>query len=117
MKEGAVAVLMAVDEDLSNLRRFAKAFVAITNLRYILSRLASIQFSETTEWLLEHEMLTSAFVVTYARLAKGGNGSGISKGKLPANLRTTHEEILDLRNRRYAHDGSHESIQPMMAVT
>ncbi len=110
MKEDGKAVLEAADENLRILNRLAHAFPTIASLRYILHRLTATKFEATIEWLLENDMLTLAFVTTYARLIEGGIGSGVSRRTLPAELRPVHDEIIELRNKRYAHNAGHDTI-------
>jgi hypothetical protein len=86
------------------------------NLRYIQRRLASTKFEATMEWVLENDMLTLAFVTTYARLTDGGIGSGVSRSALPAELRPVHDHIIELRNKRYAHNTGHGSIAASLEI-
>jgi len=56
-------------------------------------------------------MMTTAFVVTYARLFNSRrNGSGIARSKIPAHLRQVHDDIIDIRHKRYAHTDEHRSV-------
>src|SRR3546814_16868596 len=59
---------------------------------------------------LELDMLTTAFVATYVRLHTGGSGSGFARAPLPEALRSAHDEIIDMRNKRYAHVAEHDSV-------
>src|SRR3546814_12020101 len=54
--------------------------------------------------------LTTAFVATYVRLHTGGSGSGFARDALPGALRSAHDEIIDMRNKRYAHVAEHDSF-------
>ncbi len=110
LKEEGRGVLEMVDENLENLKRLVHAFPTMYSLRYIQHRLASTKFEATMEWALENELLTLAFVTTYVRLINGGIGSGVSRDTLPAELRPVHDNIIELRNRRYAHNSGHDSI-------
>ncbi|HBS23133.1 MULTISPECIES: hypothetical protein [Thalassospira] len=116
LKEEAQGLLEAVDSDLKNLNRLIHAFPTMASLRYIHHRLISTKFEATTEWALENDMLILAFVTTYARLVKGENGSGISPSKLPSELRPIHDDIIELRNKRYAHNSGHHSISGNMEI-
>jgi hypothetical protein len=109
-------VLEAADDNLKNLNRLVHAFPTMASLRYIQHRLASTKFEATTEWVLENDMLTLAFVTTYARLIDGGIGSGVSRSALPAELRSVHDNIIDLRNKRYAHNVGHDSITGSLEI-
>jgi hypothetical protein len=57
-----------------------------------------------------------AFVTTYARLIDGGIGSGVSRSTLPADLRPVHDNLIDLRNKRYAHNAGHDSITGSLKI-
>lgn len=105
-------VLQAADEDIKNFIRLANAFQTTVSLSYMYQRLRAVEFGKTADWFMENETLTTAFVVTYARLfASGSGGGGISKGQMPAHLRGVHDDIIDIRNKRYAHNDGHKSIE------
>lgn len=116
LKEEGQGVLEAADDNLRNLNRLAHAFPTMASLRYIQHRLASTKFEATMEWVLENEMLTLAFVTTYVRLIEGGIGSGISRSAIPAKLRPVHDKIIQLRNKRYAHNDVHDSITGRLEI-
>jgi hypothetical protein len=109
-------ILKSVDQELSQLSRLSFASIELVSLRYFVQRLSEFEFKPTVEAMLEHEMLTLAFVVTYSRLHKGGVGSGFDKGKLPKNLRKVHDAIMELRNKRFAHNAGHHSIRDAMRI-
>lgn len=110
LKDEVKGVLEAADDDLRILKRIVQAFPTMASLRYIQHRLSSTKFEATMDWALENDMLTLAFVTTYARLIDGGIGSGVSRSKLPPELRPVHDNIIELRNKRYAHNAGHDSI-------
>lgn len=110
------AVLESVDSDITTLSRLVGAFPAMASLRYVHSRLANTTFNATTEWYFEHEMLTAAFAVAYVRVIDGAAGSGVSRKALPAELRQAHDEIIELRNKRFAHNAGHESVEGILEV-
>ena len=116
LKDEGLAILASVDENLKVVARIANAFPAMVSLRYIQHRLAGTKFEPTMEWALENDMLTLAFVTTYARLVDGGIGSGVSRGALPAELRPIHDTIIDLRNKRYAHNAGHPSADGQLTI-
>lgn len=116
LKEEGQAILEAADENLKILNRLAHAFPAMASLRYIHHRLSSTKFEATEEWMFENDMLTLAFVTTYARLVDGGIGSGVSRGALPPELRPVHDNIIELRNKRYAHNAGHASISGNLEI-
>ena len=116
LKEEGRGVLEAADDNLKILNRLVHAFPTMASLRYIQHRLASTKFEATMEWVLENDMLTLAFVTTYVRLIDGGIGSGVSRRALPAELRPVHDNIIELRNRRYAHNTGHNSITGSLEI-
>ncbi|WP_394178017.1 hypothetical protein [Yoonia maritima] len=61
------------------------------------------------------DMMQSAFVVEYARIFVGGTRK-VSKSKVPAHLQKIHETIMDLRNKRYAHEDGHESVENFLEL-
>jgi len=110
-KQQGEDVLQIADEDIKTLIRLINAIPTTSSLSYIYHRLRTSKFEATTEYVMEQEVLTTAFIVTYGRLFAGGDGaSGVPKGKIPAHLRPVHDEIIQLRNKRYAHNGSHETV-------
>ncbi|ESZ01873.1 hypothetical protein X738_01745 [Mesorhizobium sp. LNHC209A00] len=110
------AILEAVDSDIKSLVRLIGASQVMTSVSYIHQRLAAADFKPTIEAILEHDMLTSAFVVAYVRLIDGGIGSGVSRKAIPARLRQAHDEIIELRNKRFAHNAGHHSIDGTIEV-
>lgn len=103
-------LLQIADKDIRQLIRLTRALPTASSLRYIFHRLRTAQFDTTAEALMEQEMLTTAFVVTYSRLfLSGNNGTGVSRDRIPSHLRKVHDEILAIRNNRYAHNGGHDS--------
>lgn len=116
LKDETYGVLEAVDDNLRILSRIIHAFPAMASLRYIQYRLASTKFEPTMEWVFENDMLILAFVTTYVRLIDGGIGSGVSRDALPPELRTVHDNIIELRNKRYAHNAGHDSIRGSLEI-
>ncbi|MET1754217.1 hypothetical protein ABVV53_01885 [Novosphingobium sp. RD2P27] len=95
-------VLEAADKELKQLSRLSLSFYHVTVLKHIRDRLAAYRFKADMIAFLELDMLMTAFVATYARLHTGGSGSGCARDALPELLRSAHEEIIDMRNKRYA---------------
>jgi hypothetical protein len=108
-KEEGEKLLRIVDKDIQGLIRLMNAVPTTSSLTYIFHRLRTTKFAITSEAWMEQEVLTTAFVVTYGRLfAKGEGASGLSDGVLPKHLKPVHDELIELRNRRYAHNASHK---------
>ncbi|KND57355.1 hypothetical protein BVER_02736 [Candidatus Burkholderia verschuerenii] len=111
-KEQGTDAIQKVGKELNGLLRLCSTIQTVASLRYMYDRLRATTFEITTEGALEQDMLTTAFVVTYARLfGKRGGGAGISSGEIPAHLRNVHDALLDVRHKRYAHDGGHDSVE------
>lgn len=116
-RQQGAAIMQVADDDLRNLIRLANAIPTTSSLSYIFRRLREIEFDLRTESFLENETLTTAFVVTYCRLfASGSRGSGVSRKQLPVHLREVHDDLLEVRNQRYAHMGSHPSIGSSLQI-
>lgn len=110
-------VLRIADKDIQGLIRLINAIPTTSSLSYIYHRLRKAKFEETAEAIMEQEILTTAFVVTYGRLFASTDGtSGISKGRIPAHLKSVHDDIIVLRNKRYAHNGNHETVKSGITV-
>ncbi|MBW4962945.1 hypothetical protein [Sulfitobacter sp. CW3] len=110
-KQQGKKVLRIADNDIKGLIRLARAIPTTSSLSYIYHRLKTAKFEVTAEALLEQEVLTTAFIVTYARLFASGNGAvKLSKTDIPEHLRPVHQDIMDLRHQRYAHNGTHKTI-------
>lgn len=110
-------LLEGANEDLRNLIKLGRVMPTIVYLKHIHTRLSSTKFEPTIESVLEHEMLTTAFVVTYARLFAEGKGvSGMTRKKIPNKLRDVHDHLIKIRNERYAHNGMHESLGDDLSI-
>ncbi len=103
-------VIETADKELRQLSKLSLSFYHVTVLKYIRDRLAEYKFEATIEAFQHLDMLTTAFLTTYVRLFNGGSGSGFSRSALPQPLRAAHDEILDMRNKRYAHAEDHHSV-------
>ena len=117
MAEDGRAVLRSVDKELNQAGRISRSMVDIVALKHIQDRLSEYRFSPDMISLLELEMLITAFVITYVRLQQGGAGSGFDRGQLPEHLQPKHDEIIDLRNKRFAHSDEHHTVSNMMEIS
>ena len=109
-------VLEAADPELRQLSRLSLSYYHMTVLKHIRDRLAEYRFKADMTAFLELEMLTTAFVATYARLFTGGSGSGFARDALPKSLRAAHDEVIEMRNKRYAHVAEHHSVADEMEI-
>lgn len=93
-------------QDVQNGYSFAKVSFIYDRLR----KLGSLHpDAMTIETIYELDMMQSALVVEYARIFVGG-ARKISEKKVPSGLRAVHKSIMELRNKRYAHNDGHESV-------
>lgn len=111
------AVLKSADNELSQLSRIANVLVTIQSLKHVQKRLNEHGFEASMEHILELDMLTLAFAVTYVRLYQGGAGSGFARDNLPGHLRGCHDELVDMRNKRFAHNTGHHTIADALQIT
>jgi hypothetical protein len=116
MADNGCAILKSVDKELSQISKISNSFSTLVALKYVQKRLAEYKFGKNMDAILELDMLTTAFVVTYVRLHQGGNSSGFSRSALPEKLRRIHDEIIELRNKRFAHNDDHHSISNAMEI-
>lgn len=106
------------DKDIQSLFRLINAVPTVSSLHYIFDRLRGAPLPVATSDLMEQEMLTTAFIVTYGRLYASGQGtSGFARKDLPSNLKDAHDEIIRLRNKRYAHNDRDETVSSQISFT
>jgi hypothetical protein len=116
MADDGRVILKAVDNELSQLVRVLNSFATLVTLKHVQKRLSAYKFEPEMDTFLELDMLTTAFVVTYVRLHQGGNGSGFSRDSIPEELRSIHDRVIDLRNKRFAHNDEHDSVSNALEV-
>jgi hypothetical protein len=104
------AVLANVTGHLDKASRISRSMLHVLLLRHIQERLWNRKYTPDMESILDLDMLTTAFVVTYVRLHLGGGASGFERNDLPEHLRVRHDEILTMRNERFAHDDPETSL-------
>ncbi|WP_354101672.1 hypothetical protein [Bradyrhizobium sp. RT5a] len=117
MADNGRAALEAVQKELLQLSRISNSFTSLVSLKHAQKRLSEYKFDTNMNAIMELDMLTTAFVVAYVRLHQGGSGSsGFDRDTLPENLRGVHDEIIDARNKRFAHNDDHHSVSNAMGV-
>lgn len=104
------AVLAKVHGHLEKASRISRSMTHVVMVRHIQERLWNRKYTPDMESVLDLDMLTTAFVVTYVRLHLGGGASGFDRNELPEHLRETHDEILKMRNERFAHDDADNDL-------
>ena len=116
-KKQSREMLQVAEDDLRRLAQLVNTSLATSSLSYIFHRLRAAGFQADAEGFMEQEMLTTAFVVTYARLFTSGKGrSGVSRDTLPEHLQSIHDDIMSLRNKRYAHSDDHTSVAATLTI-
>ncbi len=87
---------------------------SFSKVTYIYSRLKKMgpwkRSDLNMELILEIDMMHAALVVTYGRIFSGG-ARKVNPNKVPGHLRPIHDQIIELRNKRYAHNDEHKSIE------
>jgi hypothetical protein len=116
MADNGRAIMESVEKELSQLARISNSFTSLVALKHAQKRLSEYTFAADMDAILELDMLTTAFVVAYVRLHQGGTGSGFSRDALPEKLRETHDQIIDMRNKRFAHNDDHHSVSNAMQI-
>jgi hypothetical protein len=116
MADSGRAALESVDKELLQLSRISNSFTSLVALKHAQKRLSEYKFAANMDAIMELDMLTTAFVVAYVRLHQGGSGSGFSRDILPEKLRSIHDQIIDVRNRRFAHNDDHHSVSNALGV-
>lgn len=109
-----------LNENLVQVNRLRKIVTNLTTIRQVLyftEKLEQIKVTDiaevTKEWTMEIEALLTTTSVAYGRLFTESKGTPVLKKKLiPGEFLKTHEEIIELRNERYAHHGAHKSTAP-----
>lgn len=112
--ENTISRLMdEYSDDFERLRQDTKNGFAFAELSYMYDRLQNLgpwHPSEITmEFIIELDMMHAAFSVTYGRIFSDGPRK-INRSKVPAHLREYHDQLIELRNQRYAHNDNHSSV-------
>ncbi len=91
--------------EMDQLRKYTKAAMAIITARKALSFMKELEPSvEADEIHWEYEAHTTAFCMAYGRLFNSGQSSNFNGTIVPSEFGPVHEELLKLRNQRYAHN-------------
>ncbi|MDV7141478.1 hypothetical protein R3X27_02160 [Tropicimonas sp. TH_r6] len=115
-------VLEERSQDIERLGKAIRTGFAATQVSFMYYRLKSMgpwsADDITMELLFEIEAMTTALVISYGRLFASSDGTTrISRSKIPMELRSHHDDIMELRNKRYAHHDSHHSVASMGDIT
>jgi hypothetical protein len=116
MADNGRTALEAVEKEFLQLSRISNSFTSLVALKHAQKRLSEYRFDTNMDAVMELDMLTTAFVVAYVRLHQGGNGSGFDRDILPEKLRRVHDQIIDVRNKRFAHNDDHHSVSNSLGI-
>lgn len=115
LEKRGLEIVTKHEAELDRLDRFTKIGLTISEIKYILERLKQMgpwKRSELTqEVLYETISLLTALSVTYGRLFAQGDATKINRKDIPQEWRGIHDELIELRNKRFAHHDSHHSIK------
>ena len=91
---------------------------SVSNIRYLYNYLMNLELDEFShEFIMRNEALTTGLIIGYGRLfTQGDNATRLSRRSIPENLRSVHDQIIDLRNQRYAHHGNHETVKTTIEI-
>ena len=107
--------LDAHSDAIQRFERLVPTLNAAQQVKYAYYRLKGLQVELTMDFMLEVETLTSALVTAYGRLFAETDGTTkLRPDQVPDELKDTHRELIDLRNKRHAHHGAHHSVETEM---
>lgn len=99
------------EADMARIDRMTSNLISMNIVDFAYSKLARLKVDLTMEFLLEVEALTGGLVTAYGRMFTGAEGATKLKDNIfPPERAATHQMLMDLRHRRYAHHGAHPSI-------
>lgn len=107
-----------VRNNINHLNRLRKTITTLATAQDILRYMSRLheaceraRISYEAETLMDIDAFTTAIVMSYGRLFNESKGAPVFKKKLiPTHLLMVHEEIISLRNERYAHHGDHKTL-------
>jgi hypothetical protein len=67
--------------------------------------------------LIRRMHLVQSFCICYGRLFSRGDAISFDKKELPQNLVQVHDQIVQLRNMRFAHDDRHPTVETRLDMT
>lgn len=120
-KEDAEAYLAANNAHIDRFRKTITNLVTIQHVLYFFEKLEHMEVDDITsvskDWTMEMEAYLTTISVSYGRLFAESKGARVLKKKLiPKHLWDVHEEVIALRNERYAHHGDHITTAPELEL-
>lgn len=117
-KEDIQELINKHQPDIERLKKMLLNIHSVACIRFWYWRLGN--FKKTLnmhEDLMAMDALATSVVISYGRLFSSGNGSTkLSSKIIPPSFKHVHQEILNLRNTKYAHHGGHESIESTLEI-
>lgn len=107
-------------DDIARIRKMSNNVATMNEVEFAYDRLMKLPLTMpiTLDYLLEVQVLTTGLVTAYGRLfARSTGTTKLDPKALPSELRPIHQQIIDLRNERYAHHGRHPSIEVAISLT
>ncbi|MES0074955.1 hypothetical protein [Mesorhizobium sp. M0058] len=100
--------------------RWGHVMMCVSNADHYLHKMETLKIARTLDNVLEIDGLLLAFTVTYGRLFTDAaeefprlNRNSVYSTE---GLRATHDRIMEIRNKRYAHEGDGRDIEFSMEV-
>ena len=120
-KEDAEAYLTANHAHIDRLRKTITNLTTMKHVLYFLRKLEKMKVDDistvTEDWMMETDAYLTTITVSYGRLFAESKGVRVLKKKLiPKHLLDAHDEVIALRNQRYAHHGHHVTTAPELEV-
>lgn len=122
-QEDAADVINVNKRDINRLRLTTTNIMTVHHLKFYLDWLDQnkVEGDVTTislPSLMEIEAMTTAFVISYGRMFSSTTGvTKYVRKNVPEEHKHAHDEIISLRNERYAHHGDHESYGVELELT
>lgn len=111
-------VLAEHDRLIKGLEKMILNMNSVHNIRYWYWCLSNFPKSENLhEDLMKMDAFTTSIIISYGRLfGKGDAAMKLSKDNMPESVRHVHDDIINLRNLRYAHHFQHETIKTRLEI-
>jgi hypothetical protein len=104
--------------DIDRLEKMLLNIHSVASIRFWYWRLGNfVKSPHLYEDLMTMDALTTSIVMSYGRLFNAGTGTTKMSTKIiPSSFELVHQDIIKLRNNKYAHHGGHESIESKVAL-
>ncbi|MDT1064377.1 hypothetical protein RM190_21125 [Paracoccus sp. CPCC 101403] len=107
-----------IDKNINHINRLRHTIINLASAQHILLYMKRLQevskearLSADINRTMDIEAFVSVIVMSYGRFFTESKGASVFKKKLiPAHLIKAHNEIISLRNERYAHHGAHDTV-------